>query len=213
MKFFPAPLFVCLAMATLSSCNQLASVPGRVLSLPGALLNVPGKLLGKNDAKKKQALEALAKADAKETADRMGAAAVGEVSYVDEESGFILIKRNNARVIPPSTPLLAKTLTGTITARLTASPAARGSFLAADIVSGTPERGNPILVDPAAKPTKDAPPQITPMAGSPAEPASAAVPAGTHAPARVAPKLEPILPPLEPLNEPVEAPELPKLDQ
>lgn len=209
MKVFPSPLLVCFALSVLPSCNQL----GSVLSIPGALLSAPGRLLGKNDTKKKEALEALAKADAKQTADRMGATAVGEVSYVDEESGFILIKRSSARVIPPSTPLLAKTFTGSITARLTASPAAKGSFLAADIVSGTPERGNPILVDPEAKPTKDIIPQIPPMADSPALSAHPTARAGTNAPSRVAPKLEPILPPMEPLNEPVEAPELPKLDQ
>ena len=213
MKFSTAPLFAFLGTLALPSCNQLASVPGRVLSIPGALLNAPGKLLGKNDDKKKAALESLAKAEAKQTADRMGSAAVGEVSYVDEESGFILIKRSSTRVIPPSTPLLAKTLTGSITARLTASPAAKGSFLAADIVSGTPERGNPILIDPDAKATKDTTSQIPPMANSPAQTANPTAPAGTNEPARVAPKLEPILPPLEPLSEPVEAPELPKLDQ
>jgi hypothetical protein len=213
MKFSPAPVFALLTLALLPSCNQLASVPGQILNIPGALLSAPGRLLGKNDDKKKEALETLAKAEAKQTADRMGAAAVGEVSYVDEESGFILIKRSSARVIPPSTPLLSKTLTGSITARLTASPAAKGSFLAADIVSGTPERGNPILLDPEAKTAVETIPQIPPMADSPAQTANPTAPAAGHAAPRVAPKLEPILPPLEPLNEPVEVPELPKLDQ
>ena len=213
MRFSHASLFVFVALSVLPSCNQLASVPGQILSLPGTLLGAPGLLLGKNSDKKKAALETLAKAEAKQTADRMGATAVGEVSYVDEESGFILIKRSSARVIPPSTPLLSKTVTGSITARLTASPAAKGSFLVADIVSGTPERGNPILVDPDTKNAKDTTPQIIPMADSPAQAANPAAPTGPNQSARVAPKLDPILPPLEPLNEPVEAPELPKLDQ
>lgn len=207
MKFSCPTLASLLAMASLTSCNQLASLPSTILSLPAALLNAPSKLLGKED-KKKKALEELAKAEQKQTAERLGATAVGEVSYVDEESGFILIKQTTGKKILPSTRLLARTPTGTITARLTASLAAKGSFLAADIVSGKPERGNPILVDPDAKPAKEQ--ETTPHIPSVGE-KDAAQPVTDHA--RVAPKLEPILPPLEDFRDSPEAPALPSLEQ
>ena len=203
MNFPPFLLTSLLAMLVLPGCNQLMSVPSTILSLPGALLNAPGKLLGKEDRKKK-ALEELAKTEEKQTAKRIGESAVGEVSYVDEDSGFILIKQVSGKKILPSTPLLARTPTGTITARLTASPASKGSFLVADIVSGTPERGNPILVDSEAKASKptELPPHIPAASGT-----AAAVPE------RIVPKLEPLLPPMDANGEPVEAPPLPDLQQ
>ena len=102
-----------IAVTSLTGCGQ-------ILSLPGRILNIPGKLLGKNEQDKQKALEQqVAKNDTKTPASTES---LGEVSYVDEESGFILIRQSAGRKIPASTPLLAKNPTGTITARLLASP-------------------------------------------------------------------------------------------
>jgi predicted small lipoprotein YifL len=192
-----------IAVTSLTGCGQ-------ILSLPGRILNIPGKLLGKNEKDKEKALEQqVAKNDAKTPASTES---LGEVSYVDEESGFILIRQSTGRKIPASTPLLAKNPTGTITARLLASPAAKGSFIAADIVSGTPERGNPILMDADAAAKSGEQSALVASATKAADGKEAAA----TAPARQAPKLETLLPPLEPLAPPsgdIEAPPLPSLEQ
>ena len=192
-----------IAVTSLTGCGQ-------ILSLPGRILNIPGKLLGKNEQDKQKALEQqVAKNDTKTPASTES---LGEVSYVDEESGFILIRQSAGRKIPASTPLLAKNPTGTITARLLASPAAKGSFIAADIVSGTPERGNPILMVAEAAAKSGEQSALVASATKAAEGKEAAA----NSPARQAPKLETLLPPLEPLSPPsgdIEAPPLPSLEQ
>jgi len=181
-----------LILPALTNCAQILSIPGRILS-------IPGRFLGKNE-KTQEALEQLAKTDSKDNGNSLKSGqTLGEVSYVDEESGFILIRQSAGQKIPPSTPLLANNLTGSITARLMASPAAKGSFVAADIVSGTPEKGNPVRLDREAKSTEQ---------GA----SNAAAPTTKRQP----PMLEPILPPLDPLSPPsgdIEAPPLPTLNQ
>lgn len=198
-----------IAVTSLTGCGQ-------ILSLPGRILNIPGKLLGKNEQDKQKALEQqIAKNDTKSPTPA-STESLGEVSYVDEESGFILIRQSTGRKIPASTPLLAKNPTGTITARLLASPAAKGSFIAADIVSGIPERGNPILMDAEAAAKSGETSALVSAATKSAESKDAPTNSAANAPARQAPKLETLLPPLEPLSPPsgdIEAPPLPTLEQ
>jgi hypothetical protein len=172
-----------------------------------------------SDAKKKK--EALDKeADAKpddKAADKVekkteAVAAVstevlGEVSYVDSEAGFILIRQSIGKHIAPSTALLSKNPTGTITAKLMASNANKGSFIAADIVSGAPEKGNPIQQDGDVKPKTEIKP------ATPTLPTNDLAPP-TAPPVGPRPKLDTMLPPLTELAPPsdnLEAPELPKL--
>jgi hypothetical protein len=92
------------ALCLLPGCQQLMGVPGQVLKMPGQVLNML-PLVSKNEKKQKEAMDQLVAANAKEAKDRLGAAAVGEVSYVDAESGFILIRQLSGQKIPASTPL------------------------------------------------------------------------------------------------------------
>jgi hypothetical protein len=196
---------------------RLVCLPVIFCSLPSCgLLTAPAKILGStlnslklaNAKKKDEALQVAAQDAPKETKTPLNSNAVGEVSYVDAESGFILIRQASGQRIVPSTALLSKSSSGSITAKLMSSTATKGSFVAADILSGTPERGNPIHLDPDAKTKAQdaAKPMLTPVDPS-AE--------GSTGP-RQAPKLEPILPPLTDLRPPsgeVDAPALPVLPQ
>jgi hypothetical protein len=200
MKFCLRFLLLPFVAGSLSSCNTIMGLPSRVI---GSVLSTV-KLA--DNKKKDAALENVAAADAKD-AKSVPEGAVGEVSYVDTESGFILIRQAAGRRIVPSTPLLSKNPTGTITAKLLSSPANKGSFVAADIVSGAPERGNPVHFDPDAKTKVESQPVLTPAA-DPATPDAGALPNR--------PKLEPLLPPLDDLRPPSGSetpPQLPALPQ
>lgn len=194
-----------LVASCLTSCGLL-SIPTQILGT--ALNTVHLADAKKKDKDKDNALE-VATTDGKDKpAATASEGTLGEVSYVDTESGFILIRQAPGRRIVASTPLLSKNPTGSITAKLLSSPATKGSFVAADIVSGAPERGNPVMMDPDAKTKAPAKPTIAP-------PADATTPAGPG-PAGQRPKLEPILPPLGELKPPsgdLEAPPLPSLPQ
>jgi hypothetical protein len=202
MKFCIRFLLLPFLAGSLTSCNTLMSLPSSII---GSVLNTV-KLT--DNKKQDKALQNLAATDAK-TAKPVPEGAVGEVSYVDAESGFILIRQAAGRRIVPSTALLSKNPTGSITAKLLSSPATKGSFIAADILSGAPERGNPVHFDPDAKTKVESNLVITPAADP-------AAPDSTTPPAR--PKLEPLLPPLEDLRPPsgegeVTPPKLPALPQ
>ena len=191
-----------LVASSLTSCG--------LLSIPTQILGTAMNTLQLADAKKKdKALQEVATTDGKDKpAATASEGTLGEVSYVDTESGFILIRQAPGRRIVASTPLLSKNPTGSITAKLLSSPATKGSFVAADIVSGAPERGNPVMMDPDAKTKAPAKPTIAP-------PADVTTPTGPAA-AGQRPKLEPILPPLGELKPPsgdLEAPPLPSLPQ
>jgi hypothetical protein len=150
--------------------------------------------------KKEKKLQELADSKAKDNLEHLAATAVGEVSYVDAESGFILIRQATGRRIVPSTALLSKNPTGSITAKLLSSPANKGSFVAADILSGNPERGNPVLLDPDAKPKTEPKSVLTPIPTANSDP---------EATPRQAPKIESILPPLDALRPPSGGSEMP----
>ncbi len=188
---FPFPSVVGLLLAfSLSSCNSVMGIPSRIIGTVLSTVHLA-------DAKKKDALKnATAREPQAAVASAANTAAVGEVSYVDAESGFVLIRQWPAQHILASTPLLAKTTTGSITAKLLTSPANKGSFVAADIVSGAPERGNPVHLDAEAKAKGETKVLSTPTTSS--KPA------------------DPVLPPMQDLRPPsgnLAAPELPTLPQ
>jgi len=161
-------------------------------------------LRAKQAAKKQQkALAEIAKANENVQKERLGEEAVGEISYVDEESGFVLVRQLVGKKINPNTPLVASGPGGT--SQLLASPAAKSSFVAADIVKGSPRKGDAVSVNAAAQAQADATKTAAPAGNASAPPASAGTAATKPA------KLDPLLPPLEPLTAPADEPELPTL--
>lgn len=203
-RTFPTMALICLTLA-LGGCGSLSHLGSRLASVSKKL--IPKKADKSNpDEKSTGSQSALADKN------------VGEVSYVDEESKFILIRQAPSQKVPPNTPLVARNAAGQVTASLMASPASKGSFMAADIISGNPERGNFVLVSVDANPKPEAPPKTQSQSTAQSGPTPK-----TNNSYR-APKLEPILPPLEPLAPPtspseplppagdIEAPPLPKLE-
>lgn len=200
---------ICLTIA-LGGCGSVSHLGGRIASLPKKLL--PKKSQKNNPDEKSQSPQT-------PPANQN----VGEVSYVDEESKFILIRQAPTQKVPPNTALVTKNAAGKVTANLVASPAAKGTFMAADIISGNPARGNFVLVsvDDKTKPEV----QLKP-ASQPSPKTASTQPSPSPTPDRPyrAPKLAPPLPPLEPLSPPssdpesvppagdLEAPPLPKLE-
>ena len=211
LRLVSIPVVIC----SLSACGVIGA-PGRVLSSTvNAMKAARAKkkeaalLAAAKDAPKE--IEAKATKDAtgsQETKEPVSTVVVGEVSYVDAESGFILIRQTVGQRVAPSTALISKSTDGTITSKLISSSATKGSFVAADILSGNPERGNAVLADP--DPNTKGQGATNPIA-TPGGPA-----AGAPNDSWQAPKLEPILPPLNDLRPPsgdVEAPPLPTLPQ
>jgi hypothetical protein len=205
------PVLIC----SLSACG--------VIGAPGRILSSTVNAMKAASAKKKEAALLAASKDApketeanatkettglKETKETVSTVVVGEVSYVDAESGFILIRQTVGQRVAPSTALISKGTDGSITSKLMSSSATKGSFVAADILSGSPERGNAVLADPDTKTKGQGTAKPIGTQGDPA--------AGSPNDSWQAPKLEPILPPLNDLRPPsgdVEAPPLPTLPQ
>lgn len=87
---------------------------------------------------------------------------VGTIHHVDAEGGFVLIRSSRLLQIEPDTLITVFGNQGETTATLKVSPARKGQFLTADILSGTPLVGQQTAMD-YAKPT-------------PADPAAGGVP-------------------------------------
>ncbi len=71
---------------------------------------------------------------------------VGNVHLVNFEKGFVLIRSSRFLDIEPERELLVTGDDGTEIAKLRVSPARKGSFLTADILYGTPQVGNHVLM-------------------------------------------------------------------
>lgn len=65
----------------------------------------------------------------------------GTVELVDEAGGFVLIRSGRGLVLEPGTVLTIHGDRGEEVATVSVSPAKKGPFLTADIVAGTPLRG------------------------------------------------------------------------
>lgn len=72
---------------------------------------------------------------------------VGTVHLVSPSGGFALIRSTKFMQIEPGTPLTTVGIGGVETARLEVSPARKGSFLTADILSGIPGQGDHVVMD------------------------------------------------------------------
>ncbi len=72
-------------------------------------------------------------------------AAVGEIAIVNLAQRFVLIDVQRARLLPAiGAELKAEDATGMESARLKVTPERRHPFITADIVSGTPARGEKV---------------------------------------------------------------------
>ncbi len=122
----------------------------------GNLHNLAVKARGKQREKE---LQKLAEAATSEVSSRIGEKAVGEVVYVDDAGGYVLVRARSGLALPPGQELLGQKSS----ARLKITPERKNVFVAADIVSGTPEKDEPVLaVKSNAKPL----PKLVPVAPS-----------------------------------------------
>ena len=130
-----------------------------LLSSCGNLQNLAAKARAKRQQK---AMEKLTETSSEEAAARLGAKAVGEVAYVDDAEQFVLIRALTGINLPPQAALETRR-DGKRTALLRATPEKKNSFLAADLLEGSPQTGDgvfPSTVKP--KPVKPLPPPVPP---------------------------------------------------
>lgn len=72
---------------------------------------------------------------------------VGTLHVVRADGNFVLVRTTRFLAIEPGTDLFAYGSAGVETARLRVSPARKGQFVTADIVSGKPMAGDQVLMD------------------------------------------------------------------
>lgn len=77
---------------------------------------------------------------------------IGTIHLVDTEGGFVLIRSSRFLDVRPDQELIVTGSDGSETGRLRASAARKGSFLTADLLHGSPQAGNHVLMEhrPAA---------------------------------------------------------------
>ena len=131
---------VCFAMRPL--------LPLFCLLLPacGNLHNLGVRARAKQQEKE---LSRLAEAATTEVSGRLGEKAVGEVAYVDADGGYVLVRARSGLALPPAQELQCQGSS----ARLKVSPERKNTFVAADIMSGIPQKGESVIsVKSSAKP-------------------------------------------------------------
>jgi hypothetical protein len=104
----------------------------------GSLYNLGQKARAKSREKE---LKKLTEASASEASSRLGEKAAGEVVFVDADGGFALIRARQGLTLETGQELEAR---GKGTARLKVTPERKNVFVAADIVSGIPQKGDPV---------------------------------------------------------------------
>lgn len=122
----------------------------------GNLHNLAVKAKAKHREKE---LQRLAEAATSEVSTRLGEKAVGEVVYVDGSGGYVLVRARSGLALPPGQELQGQKSA----ARLKITPERKSVFVAADIVSGSPEKSEPVLaVKSSSKPL----PKLVPVTPS-----------------------------------------------
>jgi hypothetical protein len=149
----PFALFICLL---LSAC--------------GNLQNLAMKAKSERQARQLKKLNEAATAEA---SSRLGEKAVGEVVYVDEEGGYALVRARTGLPLKESDELECQ---GTGNARLKITPERKNAFYAADIVSGTPQKGDAVI---AVKSKAKAGPKLVPIVANVAAQPGTSSPANT----------------------------------
>ena len=69
---------------------------------------------------------------------------VGEVAVVNDGKHFVLVDLGSNLYVPDPGTALRVLHNGVVTAQLTTSPEQKPSFIAADVVAGAPEVGDPV---------------------------------------------------------------------
>ena len=128
--------------------TQPAAMRPRILLLTLVLL-MPAcgnlrNLHTKAQAERRQKqLNKLTEAASKEATGRLGEKAVGEVAYVDGDSGYVLVRARAGLALADGTTLECR---GGSSAKLKITPERKNLFVAADILSGEPKKGDSVVV-------------------------------------------------------------------
>ena len=164
-----------------------------LLTSCGNLHNLASKARAKRQQK---AMEKLTLTSSEEAAARLGAKAVGEVAYVDDAEQFVLIRALTGINLPPQAALETRR-DGKRTALLRTTPEKKNSFLAADLLEGTPQSGDGVFPSTAKpKPVKSLPPPVPPplpvaTPGTPNKSSAASTPSPAAVPVNIIPELPP----------------------
>jgi hypothetical protein len=106
----------------------------------GNLMNLSAKAKAKQRQKE---LAKLSEAATSEASERLGEKAAGEVIYVDHASGFVLIRARHGLALHPGDELQCGASPKT---KVRVTPESRNrNFFAADILAGTPGKGDPVI--------------------------------------------------------------------
>lgn len=141
--------------------RPLALILCLLLSGCGNLQNLAAKARAKRQQKQ---LNKLAEAATNEISGRIGERAVGEIVYVDGDNGYALVRARNGVSLPVSEELECRGGTGS--GRLKVTPERKNTFYAADILSGTPQKGDPVIAMKSK--TKQEPKLVPIVANAPA---------------------------------------------
>lgn len=91
---------------------------------------------------------------------------IGMVHHVDPGGGFVLIRSSRSFKIEAGTPLTVRGERGEAIAQLEASPARKGVFLSADVLSGQPVTGRPVTMEHSPRDVEATSPPLSEGEGS-----------------------------------------------
>jgi hypothetical protein len=115
----------------------------------GAVGNLYTKATAKSRAKKQQAaMEAYSKMHKEQLDKSVGVDVVGEIVSVDLDSKFVMVRNMRVPGIQPEVNLDVKKGSG---AKVRTCNTMKAGFIAADIVEGTPQRGEYLVVSKSQK--------------------------------------------------------------
>jgi hypothetical protein len=119
--------------------------------------------------KKKPPVEA-----APEVAEKPSAKQIGKVSLIHPDYGFVLIQAGSGVTLTDGTELKCLGPDGKETAKLKATSARQGSYVTADIASGTPRKDDVVFYDPGNSLQQPTAPGYAPEGESKPDPLSLA---------------------------------------
>jgi hypothetical protein len=105
--------------------------------------------------KRRKAAELMAKSSEERLKQKLGDGVLGEIVAVDAESQFVLLR--HYRLPAPSVGTVLETRADAGGSRILICPISKSGLIAADIVSGTPNRGDAIYL------SKDQPIKVNPF--------------------------------------------------
>ncbi len=164
-----------------------------LLTSCGNLKNLATKARVKRQQK---AMEKLVETSSEEATARLGANALGEISYVADAEQYVLV-RPLAGVSIPDTATLESRENGKRNALMKATSARNKDFIAADILEGNPKTGDAIFLSEGKRTTTTGRPATPPPSTPPGrEKTTTGPPPGDASPAVLPQDLIP--PPIQP---------------